>query len=188
MVKNIFVIILFACFVLLSLSPTALTTEILYPEIRIQDNNIIVNTGLSNLKEMEAAIKTGVEKEIVFTVELFRVWNLWPDEFVFSKKVRRIIKYDNLREQYLVSSDDVGSRTKKTFKDFNSMKTWAFMVNEINLANIRELEPGNYYLRVIAESKSRELPSVIGLLMLFIPEAETSLARESQTFNVGDSR
>jgi hypothetical protein len=77
---------------------------------------------------------------------------------------------------------------KENFKDFSIMKAWVFMVNEMNLANVRELEPGNYYIRVVVESKSRELPRVIGLLMLFIPEVEMSLAKESYPFNIGDSR
>lgn len=189
MTKFLVILISFTCSVLILFPAAALTAEILDPEIRIQDNNIIVNTGLTNIEKIETTIKSGIEKEIVFTIELFRVWNFWPDEFVVSKKIQRIIKYDNLRRQYLVSSYDGTSRIEKKIKDFNIMKTWAFTVNEINLANIKELETGNYYIRVVAESKSRELPRVIGLLMFFIPEVEMSLAKESQTLlYIGDSK
>ncbi len=188
MVKKLVIIISFACFALISSPTIALTAEILDPEVKIQDNNIIVSTGLTYLVEIETTIKSGIEKEIVFTVELFRTWRFWPDEFVVSKKIQRTIKYDNLRRRYLTSSYDGTMQIKKNFKYFSIMKAWVFMVNEINLANIRELEPGNYYIRVVVESKSRELPPVVGLLMLFIPEVEMSLAKESYPFNIGDSR
>jgi hypothetical protein len=181
-----FLVILIICSTLF-FSPAASTAaEILGPEIRIQDNDILVSTGLSYLDELVGAIASGIEKEIVFTIELFRVWDFWPDEFVVSKKVHRTIKYDNLRGQYVTSFNDGEATVNKRFKDFDKMKLWMFSVNNINLANVRELIPGDYYLRVVAESKSRELPPVIGLLMLFIPEVEMSLAKESATFAVGN--
>ncbi|MCK5512654.1 MAG: hypothetical protein KAI96_07575, partial [Thermodesulfovibrionia bacterium] len=101
--------------------------------------------------------------------------------FVVSKKIQKIIKYDDLRGQYLASSNDGTEENKKKFKNFDaSMKDWFFTTKEVKLANIKELDPGNYYIRVVSESKSRKLPPVIGFLMLFIPEVEMSLAKESQ--------
>jgi hypothetical protein len=165
----------------LILFPTfASSAEILGPAIEMRGNNIFVKTGLTEVKEIETTINSGIEKEIVFTIELFRAWRFWPDEFVVSKKIHRIIRYDDLRGQYQASSDDGDSRSERNFKEFNyQMKKWFFLVNKINLVNIKELDPGNYYVRVVAESKSKEIPTVIGILMLFIPEVEMSLAKES---------
>lgn len=188
MTKFPLIIILFVCCAVVFFPASALTSEILGPEVKIQDSDVIVSTGIDYLEDIEATIKSGIQKEIVFTLELFRAWSFWPDEFVVSKKVQRTIKYDNLRGEYMASSFDGTTRINKKFKDFNIMTTWAFKVDGINLVNIRELEPGSYYLRVVVESKSRELPRVIGLLMLFIPEVEMSLAKESEPFNVGDKR
>jgi hypothetical protein len=176
-----FNLIFFILFTLLLFPVRGLTVEILEPEIKIQDNDIIVNTGLTDLKEIEPIINSGVEKEIVFTIELLRQWRFWPDEFVVSKKIRRTIRYDNLRGHYIASSKEDGSEIKRRFKDFDdSLRKWLFRVEGLNLANIKELEPGRYYIRVLVESKSRELPRMIGLLMLFIPEVEMSLAKESK--------
>ncbi len=177
------IIILFSsiCFLFILIPARALTVEIMEPVIIIQDNNIFINTGLTDIKELETTIKSGIEKEIVFTIELFKAWNFWPDEFVVSKKIHKIIKYDDLRGQYLASSNDGTEENKKKFKNFDaSMKDWFFTTKEVKLANIKELDPGNYYIRVVSESKSRKLPPVIGFLMLFIPEVEMSLAKESQ--------
>ncbi len=188
MAKYLVLISLLACSVLFSTPKTALTAEILGPEIEIRNNDILVNTGLIDIKDLISAINSGVEKEIVFTVDLFRVWKFWPDEFVVSKIIRRTIQFDNLRSRYSASANNGKTEIKKRFKDFRALRSWAFSVNELNLANIRELEAGSYYVRVVAESKSMELPPVIGLLMLFIPEVEMSLAKESHHFNIGDTR
>lgn len=181
--------LIFTVFSAVMLFPSlGLPAEILDPKIEIHDNNILVSTGLIDLGEIEAAIRSGVEKDIMFTVELIRVWKLWPDEFVILKKIRTRVKYDYLRERFMLTFSDGKSKTSKMFKGINFMKSRAFMINNMEIANIHELEPGSYYLRVVAESKSRELPRVIGLLMLFIPEVEMSLAKESAPFTVGEKR
>ena len=164
---------------------TALSSEIIGPDTEIRDSQIFVSTGLSYTEELESKIKTGIEKEYIFTIELFRVWDFWPDEFVVSKKILRSVKYDKLREQFFTSANDGTSKTKAKFKDFNASKAWVFRIKDVKIANVRELDPGSYYLRVVIESKSRELPRMIGLLMFFIPEVEMSLAKESKPFIIG---
>jgi hypothetical protein len=175
---------------LVSLSSTTLaaTPKIIEHEMEIIDNNIIVNLSIADVTEFEKILKSGVEKEIVFTVELMRDWRFWPDEFVVSKKIEKIIKYDNLRDQYQASSYDGINREERYFKDYTTMKNWILNVNAINLANTRELEHGRYYIRIIVESKSREQLPLIGFLMHFIPEVDMSLAKESQPFIIGGNK
>jgi hypothetical protein len=164
------------------------TPNIIGPDIRIIDNNIIVNLSIADISELERTIKSGIDQEIIFTVELLRVWRFWPDEFVVSKRIDKTIKYDNLRQQYQASSYNGISHIKKNFKDYNSMKNWIFSVKKINLANIKELEPSNYYIRIVVESKSIEHLPIVGFLMHFIPEVEMSMAKESQPFMVGNNK
>lgn len=173
--------------VLISSLSFAITPKII-GTLNTINNNIIVNISMTNIKELESIIKSGIEKEIDFTIELIRVWKFWPDEFVVSKKISKKIKYDNLRDQYWASSFDGVNLIKKKFKDYNSMRNWIFRVNAVNLANIRELDPANYYIRIIVESKSLEQLPVMGLLMHLVPEVDMSLAKESQPFYIGDNR
>jgi len=186
--KNLFVFLLTLCLVLTSSFATAATPKISGPDMEIKNNNIIVNIGITDVKKLETTIKSGVEKEIVFTLELFRVWRFWPDEFVVSKKIRKVVKYDNLREQYRASSHDGTSRIEKHFTDYNTMSAWILNANAISIANVRELEHGSYYIRAIVESKSREHSPVIGFLMYLIPEVEMSMAKESQPFIIGRNK
>lgn len=184
--KILIITIICGIYSLLISSPV--TAGIIGPEVKIQDNDIIVSTGFSNIKEIETAIKAGIEKEIIFTIELFRVWRFWPDEFMVLKKIQRIIKYDNLRGHYMVSSYDGTSLKEKQFKDFNTLKEFTFTVKDISLANIKELEEDKYLIRVVVESKSRKLPPLIGFFMVFIPETEISMVKKSPLLTIGYKR
>ena len=188
MKKQLIIIILALGSVFTASYAIAVTPQITGPDMEIINNDIIVNLSIDNVTELETTIRSGIEKEIIFTIELLRVWRFWPDEFIVSKKITRVIKYDNLREIYRALSYDGISRIEKRFKDFNTMKDWIFNVTAVNLANIRELESGGYYVRVMVESKSLEQLPVIGLLMHLIPEVEMSLAKESETFIIRDNK
>lgn len=177
---------------LFSLSPTVTPAtsypgplNIAGPDMEIIDNNIIVKTSIADTSDLEQTIRFGSGKEFIFTVELMRIWKFWPDEFVVSKKIRKIIKYDNLREQFRASFRDGTVRTDRKYNDFIALKDWIFTADAINIANVRELEPGKYYIRVIVESKSREQLPLIGFLIYLVPEVEMSLAKESRPFSVG---
>jgi hypothetical protein len=155
------------------------------PDVRIVNNNIIVKTSIADIADFEQIVKASIGKEIILTVELMRVWDFWPDEFIVSKKIRKVVKYDNLRDRYRTSWRDGITRTDRIVTDFNLMKNWILSEDFISIANIKELDPGNYYIRVVVESRSREKIPLIGLLMYLLPEVEMSLAKESQPFRAG---
>lgn len=181
-------ILLFALSLFLATIPAhAATPRIIGPDIRVIDNIIIVSLSIDNFQELETAIKAGIKKEIVFTAELLRSWNLWPDEFIVSKKFEKVIKYDNLRDQYLVSSYDGITRVQNKFKDYDKLRYWIFNANTFNLANTKGLDPSNYYIRIVVESKSLDQIPLLGFLINFIPAVEMSLAKESEHFWVGDN-
>lgn len=184
MKKQLIALAIFISSVFTAPYANAIAPRITGPDMKIINNNIIVNFLIHNISEIETFIMSGVEKEVIFTVELLRVWKFWPDEFIVSKKLSRVIRYDNLREQYGVTYSDGVVRGEMNFKDYAAMKDWIFSVNNVNLANIRELEPGSYYIRIVVESRSREQLPLIGFLMHFIPEVEMSLAKESPPFMI----
>ena len=182
-------IILFSLisFLLTSSHAYAIAPQIMGPDMKIIDNNIIVNLHIDHVTDLAAPITSGVEKEITFTIELLRAWKFWPDEFIVSKQFTKVIKYDNLREQYRALLYDGISRTEKYFNDYHSVEDWIFTVNNVNLANVKELEPSSYYIRIVVESKSLEQLPLIGFLIHFIPEVEMSLAKESPPFITGEN-
>jgi len=185
MKKLLFILFISLYSVFMPPAASGATPYIMGPEVKIINNNIIVKTSIAGLADFEQIVKASIGKEIIFTAELMRVWDFWPDEFIVSKKIRKIVKYDNLREQYRTSWRDGSTRADTIFTDFNTMKNWILSEDSISLANIKELEPGSYYIRIVVESKSREKIPLIGLLVYLVPEIEMSLAKESQPFVAG---
>lgn len=186
--KYTFILLFTVCSFLTTGPANAAAPKIIGPDMKIVDNNIIVSISINNFKDLEKSIKAGIKKKIVFTVELLRAWILWPDEFIVSKKFEKVIKYDNLRDQYLASSYDGITRVQKKFKNYDEMKDWILNPNTFNLANTKGLESSNYYIRVIVESKSIDQIPLLGILKNFIPAVEMSLAKESDHFRVGDNK
>lgn len=188
-IKKYSFILFFAVCSFLAVSPAyAIAPKIIGPDMRIVDNNIIVSISIDNFKDLEKMVKMGIKKKIVFTVEILKDLPLWPDEFIVSKKFEKVIKYDNLRDQYLASSYDGITRVHEKFKDYDSLRAWILSVNTFNLVNIKGLEPSNYYIRVVVESKSIDQIPLLGLLTNFIPAVEMSLAKESAHFRIGDNK
>jgi hypothetical protein len=185
--RNLLCILLSAVFLLFFGAPSYALTPNITGYLRTVNNDIVVNIAVANATELEETIKSGIEKEIVFTMELIREWKFWPDEFVVSKKVTKTIKYDNLRDQYWTSSFDGITRRDRKFKNYAQVRNWIFSVNEINLANVRELEPARYYIRVIVESRSIDRLPVMGLLMHLVPEVDMTIARESEPFPIRET-
>lgn len=156
------------------------------PEISIIDNDIIVNTGIDNVRRLEEVINSGIEKEIVFRIELLRARMFWPDEFIVLRRIRRHVGYDTLRDQYYASWKEEGKLITTYFDDLDETKSSIFTVKGINLMNIKELKKGRHYVRVIVESKSRQRIRLMGILMYLMPEVEMSIIKESPPFRIGD--
>ncbi|MBC8413018.1 MAG: DUF4390 domain-containing protein [Nitrospira sp.] len=187
MKKHNFCLFLFFSFFINVASVQAATPDITGLMTTV-NNNIIIDLAISDFSELEGNIKTGIAQEILYTVELIREWRFWPDEFVVSRQIRRSVKYDNLREQYWAVSSDGIKNLKLQFKDFKALSSWIFNVTAINLANIRELEKGRYYVRIVVETKINEDIPIAGFLMHFIPEIGMSFAKESEPFPIGDEK
>lgn len=164
------------------------TAEIIGPELKFQDNQLHVTATLSLSEKSLQELRNGVAKELRFNVDLFRVWNMWPDEYVGGKFFVRSLKSDPVTLQYKATSNDGTTVIQKKFKSFESMLQWALFINDVKLANIRDLEPGNYFIRVTVQSMIRKLPPVIGYFMIFLPEKEFEIRKDSSYFAVGTQK
>lgn len=129
-------------------------------------------------------IRQGVDKELRIYVDLFRVWNIWPDEFVTGKSYMRAFKVDPIKKEYSATSNDGSVIVEKRFRSFESMLDWTLTVAELKLTNTRELDPANYFVKVTVESKIRKKPPLIGYLLIFLPENEFKITKKSTIFTI----
>ncbi len=178
-----FQLLLVTCCLLLSHSLSS-GAEITGPEVKLQNNEIYVTTVLSLEGNHIQELRNGIVKEIRFYIDLFRVWKMWPDEFVLGKIFVRTLKCDPVKMEYIATSSDGSILIEKRFKSFESMVRWAVSINDLKITNARELEPGVYFVRVTVESKIRKLPPVIGYFIIFLSENEFKIKKDSSFFNI----
>jgi hypothetical protein len=158
------------------------------PEVKLVNNDLVVSFSLSLQDKSLEAIRGGVDKELKFYVDLFKIWKIWPDEFVLGKAFVKTLKVDPIKKEYVATSGDGSVLIEKRFKSFESMMEWVVVFRDLKLTNIRELEPGQYFVRITVESKIRKLPPVIGYLFIFVSENEFSLVKDSTVLMIEGSR
>jgi len=182
-----FHLLLITCYLLLSISLSS-GAEITGTEVKLKDNEIYVTTALSLDENQIQELRNGIAKEFRFYIDIFRLWKMWPDEFVLGKLFVRTLKCDPVKTEYIATSSDGSTLIEKRFKSFESMVRWAVSINDLKLVNTRELEPGVYFVRVTVESKIRKLPPVIGYFMIFLSENEFKIKKDSSPFNIGTAK
>lgn len=182
---KIFFYLTFLVFFLVSFSSLASSAEITGPEVALQGNEIHVTTSLTLEGKNVQEIRNGIGKELRFYIDLFRVWNMWPDEFVLGKSITRTLKCDPVKSEFIATSFDGSTLIEKRFKSFESMIKWVLIIDNLKLTNIRELEPGIHFVRITVESKIRNLPPVIGQFFIFLSENEFVVKKDSSYFRIG---
>ena len=176
-------------FILLPFSYSiSVAAEITGPEVNIQGNEIFITTALSLDEKQLSELRNGIKKEYSFYIDIFRVWKLWPDEFVLSRSFVRSLRADPVKAEFFATSTDGSTQIKKRFKSFDSMLHWALSFENFKLAYVRDLDPGTYFVRITVESKIRKLPPVIGYFMVFLPENEFTIKKDSPYFTIGSVR
>ncbi len=158
------------------------------PELKLSNNDLFVTFSLGLEDKGIEAIKNGIDKEFKFYIDLFKIWKVWPDEFVLGKSYIRTIKADAIKKEFIATSSDGSVLVEKRFKSFESMLAWTISFKDLKLTNVRELEPGQYFVRVTVESKIRKLPPVIGYLFIFVPENEFKIVRDSASFPIAGAQ
>lgn len=150
----------------------------------IGNNEISVSASLSVEPKFVEDLREGMTKELIFYVDLFRVWNIWPDEFVKGKKIIKTLKSDPIKREYIAVSTEGNVSVEKRFKDIESMLSWSLNIIDIKISGIKDLEPGKYFIKVTAEATKKRLPPLIGYFLFFVSENEFSTSRNSQTFQL----
>lgn len=160
-------------------------TEIVGPEIKIVNNELYVTAGLLLDEKQVQDLKNGIVKEITFYIDLFRIWNMWPDEFVLGKTFVKTLRADPVKKEYVATSLYGMTIIEKRFNELDSLLKWSLNINDLKLTNIKELEPDDYFVSIRVESRLRRLPPVIGYLFFFVPEKEFTIVKDSSSFRMG---
>jgi hypothetical protein len=177
-------------FSLLLSSLTASGSEIAVsgPEARVANGEIVITTGVVLDSRSLDDLKNGISKEITFYVDLFRVWKVWPDEFIAGKKLVKTLWCDPIKKEYIATSFDGATHIEKRFKTFDSMLNWTLNLKDLKLINVRDLQPSDYFVKVTVVSRLRKLPPVIGYLLFFVPEQDFKVLKDSAVLTIGSEK
>jgi hypothetical protein len=162
--------------------------EITELDVKADKNIIHVSTTVTLDEKHLTELRNGIKKEVNFYIDIFKMWNVWPDEFILGKYSLRTIHYDPVKTEYIATSNDGHKLIEKRFTSFQSMIKWALSIHELKFALPQDLEPGAYFVRVIVESKIRKLPPVLRDLLIFIPENEFKIEKDSPVFYIGEEK
>ncbi len=160
------------------------SSEIAPVSIKQVNSEIFVTTALQPDQKFIEDLNNGLSKEIVFYIDLFRHWKLWPDEFVLGQKIVRILQIDPIKRECIATNIEGNVKTLKRFKDLDSMIAWAANIADLKLTNVKVLEPDDYYVKVTVESNLKKLPAVVGYLLFFVPSKEFSISKDSSAFKI----
>jgi uncharacterized protein DUF4390 len=117
-------------------------------------------------KDIEVAISSGIPTSFTFFVEFNRVKDFWFNEHLGKWVFRHTVKYDSLKEEYVVILDESESVIRT--KDFNEMKRLMSSCDSINLAPMEPLKTGRYECRVRAELHTIKLPLFLNYMLFFV--------------------
>jgi len=185
MVRTILSLAFFSLF----LTPLSVSgADIIRPDARVMNEEIVVSTGLALDEKNISDLKNGIAKEITFYIDLFRFWRMWPDEFIAGKKIVKTLRSDPIKKEYTATTFDGTTLIEKRFKRFDSMLDWTLTVKDLKLINVKELQQSEYYVKVSVESRLRQLPPVIGYLLFFVPEKDFKLSKDSPSLITGSEK
>jgi hypothetical protein len=169
---------------ILSARESGFASEIAPIGVRQVNNELFATSTLQPDQKLVDDLGSGLSKEIVFYVDLFRHWKVWPDEFVLGRKIVRVLQSDPIRREYIGSNTEGNIRTIKRFKDLDTMIAWAMNINDLKLTNVKALETGDYYIKISAESILKKLPPVVETVIFWVSTKEFSVYKDSPLFRI----
>lgn len=122
-------------------------------------------------KEMEDALKSGLPIAFTFNVELDRVRSVWIDEGLGAWEFRHVVRYDTLKDEYVVSQGGVNGNGESGVrtKDFNEMKKIMSALTGARITPAKTLIAGeSYELRAKATLKAVTLPFFLDHVLFFV--------------------
>ncbi len=98
------------------------------------------------------ALLNGLTIRFIFRVNLYQVHDMWPDRLLASIDVEHSIRYDALKEEFLVDRD--GRMTR--FKQLSRAEFAASEVTGLPVISLRKLAPNHTYQLQIRAARTKD--------------------------------
>jgi len=156
--------------------------EINGPDVSCVEAEARVGLTVEVDDEFVQQIKKGFQKEFTIYVDLFRRWDVWPDEFIRGVKIIRTIKADTVKGEYKAASFDGATIIDKRFATFEQMMQWALTVKDVRIPMSDIVDRESHFIRVTVESRKQNLPRMIGYILFFTDSRDFKVFKDSAPF------
>jgi hypothetical protein len=155
-----------------------------------QDGRIYVSAELTPglASRIDDDLRKGLRKDLYYYLVLKRRQRNWFDEEVVSVTVKYSLKYDLLKQEYVVSTRVPSGTTNTIVPDFAAARALVSRVDHVPVAEVRRLSRRkSYVVSVKAEMKAPQLPLYLDYFLFFIPFLDIDTEwRESASFRRPD--
>lgn len=118
-------------------------------------------------------IRNGIGKELYYYVVLKRRVPVWIDEEIASATVRFSIRYNLVKQQFVIVHHQAGDTVHHTVDQFDDVRRLISSIRDVTIPLTTPLRrDGAYYVSVKAEMRSAKLPVYIEYFLFFLPVAQ----------------
>ncbi len=146
--------------------------KVLFKDITLTTSNthLLLFGVIRNDKqeELEKALHSGIPMQFTFIIKLIHVQNNWPDEELISMDLTHTLKYDTLKERYLLTIEEQRNR-KIAFAELIEAMQRMNELNGLKVIELAKLKPDTTYkIRLKAELYKKTLPMNLHHVIPFI--------------------
>jgi hypothetical protein len=155
------------CFYSLAFAKKAVLSNIIVTNTR-DDLLVYMNVEGAFTPKMKKAILSGVPATFSFFISFYQVRNFWFDYKIRDVKVTNTIKYNNLKEEFVVtrSWEKSGPQVTQSFDEAQKLMT---EIDSLKIVPLKLLEKGRHYqLRAKAELSKVTLPFYLHYVLFFV--------------------
>jgi hypothetical protein len=146
----------------------------------------VLNPGLGS--HLDEDLRKGLAKDLYYYLVLKQRQRVWFDEEIVAVTLKHSIKYDLLKQEYVVISRSPSGITQTIVPDFRSARDLVSQIDHAPVTDIRRLRRGKkYVISVKAVMKAPQLPLYLDYFLFFIPFLEIDTPwRDSAPFRAPD--
>jgi hypothetical protein len=165
------IIIILVCFLLVLQSP-AFAYEVKLSDVIVSNtrDDLLVFLDVEGAfnDEMKKGILKGVETTFFFYINLYQKRNMWFDNKIAEIKTKHMIKYNNLKKEFVVTRSWEKDKPLVT-KSFEEAQKLMAEINSLKIIPLNSLQKGNQYqIRAKAEVGKLTLPFYLHYILFFV--------------------
>jgi hypothetical protein len=157
---------------------TSYSTEGKLTQLTINGNQVEVTIKAENCfnYDFEEIILDGIPVKLIFDIKLYRQSRCWFDQAISSLKINHVIKYDNLKDLFVIHHSDKDKPAVRV-DDLIEAESLVSSVNNLIIVTQKDLSSeNNYYItynvEIKADTENSHLPFYLKIFPWWSQESE----------------